>query len=792
MKKTQRTDIIRLVMSRKVDFLTLCLIIALGLGGFFAGQQIARSMKDTAQKLFREQRFWDCQIVSSMGAVEEDVVSVGNLPEVADAEGMISVEGEILLEDSVRKVQIISLTERVSIPMLVSGRLPSAADECALEPDVLEACGGKVGDMLALAPTKDASDFSPGCYLVTGTVYHPDYIRTDTADVIVLDPAAFQGRRFDRIAVIAAGVEEMDPFSDAYTERMQDVRKALNQVTGTLTAGLPASLRDHLRWIVLDRDANAGYVNYTSTAGANAGAGIAFGFLFLLVIALECYSTLAVIVEEEKRVIGVTKAFGFRSTEVLGKYVAYGVGAALLGSLLGMGFSWVVGSSMLRMNARTNLFVINATKPVMLPFMTFAVCAGIVCLCAATAALSCIDLLRSPAELLLKGVVLRRQRRMVTRGSRNRSSLYLRMILRNMSTDFSRVILSVGVVAVSCILIGSGITVKLAHDGANHRQLSDVMIYDIRMSVDENIGEETRKALEDKMNADGVKWSSVRWETRLFDNDGTWDSTLVICGDRLENMIGLANPATGEEQIPGDEGALIQCRMAENLQLASGDTLTMLDSNLQETDCPVSGSAINYSSRMVVMNRTVYDRVFGAGQPDNAYLVLLNGMQDEAFRDGLLSISDDLSFERADSFFEQYKSIAATYNMIVLLISGIAILISFVILINLANIYIARKKQELVILRINGFNVWMCKVYVAYDALVTTIIGLALGVLIGIPVASRAVRIMERDYFQFVRETQPIAWLFAVAVEAFFAMVIYGFAMRKIRHYDIGDLSGMK
>ena len=161
MKKTQRTDIIRLVISRKVDFLTLCLIIALGLGGFFAGQQIARSMKDTAQKLFREQRFWDCQIVSSMGAVEEDVVSVGNLPEVADAEGMISVEGEILLEDSVRKVQIISLTERVSVPMLVSGRLPSAADECALEPDVLEACGGKVGDMLALAPAKDASVFSP-------------------------------------------------------------------------------------------------------------------------------------------------------------------------------------------------------------------------------------------------------------------------------------------------------------------------------------------------------------------------------------------------------------------------------------------------------------------------------------------------------------------------------------------------------------------------------------------------------------------------------------------------------
>ena len=795
MKKIQKTDIIRLIIHRKVAFLTLSLIIALGLGGFLASQQGERSMKDAGRRFFREQQFWDLQLVSSLGATEEDVASVREFPEVTDAEGQMITEGTIILEESVQEIQVVSLTERISTPVLWSGRLPSAADECALEPDVLDAYGVNLGDIVFLAPTEGStSSFSAGRYLVTGTASHPDYMRHDTADVVVLAPSAFHQKRFSRIAVIAAGTEEADPFSGTYKERVQITRKTLTQAVGNLTGGLPAYMRENLRWIVVDRNSNAGYVNYASTAGTYSGAGIAFGFLFLLVIALVCFSSIAVIVEEEKRVIGITKAFGFYISDILKKYVTFGVGAALTGSVLGIGLAYVLSSWILAMNAKTNLFIISATKPVILPSLTFTVCAGTLLLCAATAVLSCMNLLNSPAELLLKGTDQRSQKRAVRKSGRGRRSLYFRMIMRNISTDLSRVVLSVAVVAVSCILIGSSVTVKLAHDGANERQLSDVLLYDIRVGTGENSGKETRDALEEKLNALGVDWCAVRWETRLFDNDGTWDSTMVIrCdADGLDKMIGLTNPSTGEKQILGDQGALIQCRIAENLHLSPGSTLTMLDNNLLEVICPVSGSIVNYSSRMIVMNRAVYERTFGFGQPDNAFLVLLGDMQDEAFREALSSVSDDLSFERADSFYEQYKSIAVTYNVIMIIITVIAVMISFVILINLANIYIARKKKELVILRMNGFSVRMCKAYVAYDALLTTTVGLVLGVLFGIPTANRCVHIMERDYFQFVRDIQPWAWIFAVATEALFALLIYSFAMMKIRHYSIEDLSDTK
>ena len=66
--------------------------------------------------------------------------------------------------------------------------------------------------------------------------------------------------------------------------------------------------------------------------------------------------------------------------------------------------------------------------------------------------------------------------------------------------------------------------------------------------------------------------------------------------------------------------------------------------------------------------------------------------------------------------------------------------------------------------------------------------GLALGVVAGIPLAGVAVRVMEKEYFQFVREVQSTAWIIAVLVEAGFSVLIYSVAMRKIRTYEIGDL----
>ena len=789
MKKTQRIDALRLISSRKMAFLTLCLIIALGLSGFLSTQYSARSMKETLQNFYQEQCFWDLRMISSLGASAEDVEAVRQLPEAADAEGTIGMEGILTSGGVTQTVQIVLRTESVNVPLLLSGELPAGPDECVLPPELLEACGAAVGDIVSLGAPEGALGFPAGEYRVTGTAYHPEYLRRDSGYAVVLAPEAFGQRRFDGIAVLAAGTEELDPFSDAYSDRIAEVKDALVRVSATLRGGLPTAAESS--WIVLDRHGNIGYSDYTSTTGTFSSAGIIFGSLFLLVAGLECFSTLGVIVEEEKRSVGVAKAFGFHRSEILFKYLLFGVGAALVGSVAGFAASLGLSRMLLMVLERTGLYVVNATQPVLTAAVTVAVCASMAGICAGSALLSCLDLLRSPAEYLLKGTVLRKQRDPATAKKRSRSGLYFRMILRNMLQDRSRVVLSVVVVAVSCVLIGSGMTVKLAHDGANHRQLSDVLLFDVRVETGNSMDPADRKNLEDRLEALGVEYCPVIWENGLFENEGAIDSTLVIRGDgeQLKTMIGLTDPATGKLTLPDDDGLLLQYRTAENLCLSPGDSLALLDSGLRPRECRISGYVLNYARCMTVMSRTVYDKTYGAGREDNGYLIRLNGVSEEKLREELLSVSDGLQFERADAFFEQYKSIALAYNMVVLVIIAIAVLISFVILIHLANIYMLKKKRELIILRMNGFSIRKTRAYVMYEAVFTTAVGLALGLLAGMPIAGKAVRVMEKAHVQFVRDLQPLAWVIAVAVETLFAVLIYGLAMRKIKQYDINDLS---
>ena len=50
-----------------------------------------------------------------------------------------------------------------------------------------------------------------------------------------------------------------------------------------------------------------------------------------------------IIIEEQKEMVGTVKAFGFFKREVLGKYLVFGVSAAIVGCVLGILASFVLG-----------------------------------------------------------------------------------------------------------------------------------------------------------------------------------------------------------------------------------------------------------------------------------------------------------------------------------------------------------------------------------------------------------------------------------------------------------------
>ena len=152
-------------------------------------------------------------------------------------------------------------------------------------------------------------------------------------------------------------------------------------------------------------------------------------------------------------------------------------------------------------------------------------------------------------------------------------------------------------------------------------------------------------------------------------------------------------------------------------------------------------------------------------------------------------MSDDISFEVAAEFAKKFETVSYLYNLIVYLTTGIAILMSFMILSNLANIFLNRKKTELTVMRINGFSIKQTKGYLSKETVVTTIAGLMLGVLGGAVLSPFVIRSMEQPDLQFIRSFHPAAWIAAVVLEALFALVINSLVFRKVKDLDFRDVA---
>lgn len=106
-------------------FLSLLVIVALGVG-FFAGlRETSPSMLKTADSYYKEYNLMDYKIISTMGLTDDDVLSLAKIDDVAVIEPSYSLDA--LVNGSVIRVH--SLV-KINTPKLIEGRMPVADDEC--------------------------------------------------------------------------------------------------------------------------------------------------------------------------------------------------------------------------------------------------------------------------------------------------------------------------------------------------------------------------------------------------------------------------------------------------------------------------------------------------------------------------------------------------------------------------------------------------------------------------------------------------------------------------------------
>lgn len=546
------------------------------------------------------------------------------------------------------------------------------------------------------------------------------------------------------------------------------------------------------RWIALDRRANSGYVDARSNLAAITSAGNVFGILFMVVTAIVCLSTLIIIIDEQKKLVGTSKAFGFHKGEILGKYLTFGVSSAIVGSALAAVLAYGLSSIVQVKYAESGMYQVGPAKSIFTPGITALAALAILLVTIIASIIACGDILKSPASVLMKGEVLKKEKANKKKKEASKTgTLYSRLIMRNMAEDKARVFVTVAIIAFSCMLIGMGISMKLAYDGMTDKQISDVHKYDLKVTMNSNVTEEQSEKLNSVLASEGVKYLPAATKTMLYKWDGKIDGLQLICADpaKLGEFYAITDPKTKEPLEIPESGVLIQKRMNESYKMDIGDKLPILDTSLKENEAEVKGYFTNYVGRTVVASPAAYKSIFGKEHENNSFYIILDGADEEKVKNDLLAVTDEIGFTEKDDFKTRFASVANLYNIIVILITGMAILISFMILTNLSNIFLTRRKTELSVMRVNGFSVKQAKGYLSKETVFTTGLGLALGVILGAILAPPVIGLLEQPDLEFVKSFHPIAWIIAVALEAVFAILINSVIFNKVKKLNLRDIA---
>lgn len=244
-------DVFREIKNSFGRFISIFAIVALGCG-FFAGvKATCPDMQMSAHNYFVRSNLMDISLVSSYGVTKEDAHTINNLSCVSGVMPAYSKDVIYNVDDDSIVLRLFSYIPnlddsspyKLNLPNLKEGRLPENPGEIALETHDMTAGEFKIGDVISIeAPVGEvlSDSIKYNEYTIVGIIDLPMYIgfTRDTTTVgngkvntnAIICENDFSMPYYTQMFVTVDGAEKLDPFSEEYTEFIDDAMTEIEAV----------------------------------------------------------------------------------------------------------------------------------------------------------------------------------------------------------------------------------------------------------------------------------------------------------------------------------------------------------------------------------------------------------------------------------------------------------------------------------------------------------------------------------------------------------------------------------
>ena len=548
-----------------------------------------------------------------------------------------------------------------------------------------------------------------------------------------------------------------------------------------------AALKD-CHWVLLDNWGNPSFNAVNNSSSNVQNMAVTFALVFLIVAAMVVFATCGRIIDEQRRLVGATKALGLYNREIFFKYLTYGSSGTTIGCILGL-IAGYFGIQRIILYIYGRYYVYGPGSLVFVPGITIIVIAAGIILSGVTVWIACSNLIRSTAIKLMQENVPQ-VHKLFSRNKKS-GSLYGRLIILNMLSDKKRVAVTIASIAGCCALLVAGMSMRYSVLKALEGQFAEIELYDQKVVYDLAVNHEASLQIEEIIKNSGASYIELYDGEQTIRIDKKIDSMELFCADlnELNSFFARHDLDTNEViEDPGD-GLWIHRMTAEKYKVNTGDEITLYDKAMDSYQVKVTGIFNNYVGRQMLISKESYRSAFGNLPANNAFMIRLNGADGEALLKAILDVRGVNSFTKVDDLKVMYKSYTGVLDFLAVLFVAIAAIMAFFILLNLVNMYINQKKRELTIMRINGFTVGEVKKYVSLELIASTIIGIVIGWGIGSLLGYRVVLLMESASIHFVRSIQWESWGIAAALAALFSTIITLIGLRNVKNLKMVDMT---
>lgn len=771
MKKLLKETIVCMVKTSK-RFISILVIVLLGVG-FFAGiRAVAPDMKNTLDNYYEKTNMYDIFITSNYG-IREEVEK--KLEEKYNVETGYSFDAiTTKKEDYATKIISYNKEDKINTPKLIKGKMPEKVDEVVVDNDFRSEI--KIGDKITI----DSNLINNKTVTVTGYVESPLYISTerDSTNLLsgTIDYYLYMNETniispVKTTAYINLAAEESrfsKKYEDTVKKAKKDIRKILQEkkVTGE-------------EWYVLDIDSNAGFYQYEQDTERIDNVAKVFPLVFFIVAVLICLTTMTRMVEEERSQIGALKSLGYKDSAIMFKYILYATLATIIGSIIGV----VIGYRLLPelcFEMYKNMYRLGDIKLSYYASLTFqGMIIALLCTLGATIYTCRKTLKESPANLLRPVAPAAGKRVLLERIPIiwNHLSFSHKVTVRNVFRYKKRFLMTIIGIAGCTGLILAGFGLKDCIVKMVPHQYEEIFSYQAKIALNEEKTNETiNKIKENKKIKDILE---VQEEAVTIDNKDTNQSvTLVIPKEDPDGFIKLQDRKTNEHYNLNN-GIIITEKLANLLEVEENDVLKFTGTDKYEKK--IAHITENYLFHYIYLPKSEYQE-----DEYNTVLVKTKNMtekEEKEFASKLKEISGVSSITFTSSTRHIFDDTMDNFAYVSLILIVSAGALAFVVLYNLSSVNISERRRELATIKVLGFYDKEVYQYINRENTILTLIGILLGLGIGNILTMYIIKTCEIDMLMFDPTIALASYIYAILITAAFAIlvnVILYFSLKKI------------